>query len=416
MNLAKPQIDAVRAFGYTEPESRFLCLVAAHSGYFLVRQFLGFAGIGWGRRITRFRQKLKASCHARVFRLAQVGIAYHLSSHALYRQVGLENLGNHRQHEFDYIRTRIAILDFVLGNPENRYLETEEEKAAYFSSEQNVPGHDLPSQTCAARHTAKRGARYFTDRFPVFLPAEPAPQVVTFTYIQGPELNLGGFTHHLRTYLPLFRQLSEFRFLFLARTEAYFLKAAERFRDLVTIPLEPKPADDLLRYFRIRRAWDQGEYDSVSEDDLVFRNRAREHFAGDRFEHLYRVWKAGRVPESEIRRELEGSDKPHDVRFEAQVLTPIASPKSGVLRNRFKEEAMPIVTKAPAILTRQLHLEEPVSVLLDDYARFIDSSPDHVVNSVLKKTLWGDRDYRKWRNERRSLGGEKNARSTGSAA
>ena len=76
---------------------------------------------------------------------------------------------------------------------------------------------------------------------------------------------------------------------------------------------------------------------------------------------------------------------------------------------------MPIVTKPPAILARQLHLEEPVSALLDDYAKFIDSSPDHVVNSVLKKTLWRDQDYRKWRNERRSLDGEKNARLISSA-
>jgi hypothetical protein len=425
MSIAEPQIDAVRALGYTEQESRFLCLAVTHSGYFIVRQFLGFAGAYPGKCTTRFLQKLKASRHAHTYRLAQGGTAYHLSSQVLYRQVGFEDLRDHHEHEFDYIRTHIAILDFVLGNLENRYLETEQDKVAYFSSERNVPRHDLPSKTCAARY-AKPRIRYFTDRFPLFLPAEPAPPVVTFTYFQGPELSLAGFAHHLQTYLPLFRQLREFRFLFLARTEAHFQKAAERFRDLVTIPLEPKPADHLLRYFETRRAWEQAEYDSVTEDDLVFRNRAREHFRGARFEHLYRVWKSGRVSESEIRRELEGSDKPHDVRFETQVLAPITGPKSGralsrlrlagVLKDRFKEEAMPIIAKAPAILTRQLHLEEPVSVLLDDYAKFIDSSADHVVNSVLKKTLWGDRDYRKWRNERRSLDGEKNARSTGSAA
>lgn len=58
---------------------------------------------------------------------------------------------------------------------------------------------------------------------------------------------------------------------------------------------------------------------------------------------------------------------------------------------------MPIIKKAPAILTREVHMEEPVSVLLDEYAQFIESSPDHVLNSVLKKTLWRDQDYRKWR-------------------
>ena len=67
---------------------------------------------------------------------------------------------------------------------------------------------------------------------------------------------------------------------------------------------------------------------------------------------------------------------------------------------------MPIVKKAPDILTREVRMEEPVSALLDDYAQFIESSPDHVVNSVLKKTLWRDQDYRKWRNRRRSRTGE----------
>ena len=62
---------------------------------------------------------------------------------------------------------------------------------------------------------------------------------------------------------------------------------------------------------------------------------------------------------------------------------------------------MSIIKKAPAIKTREVHLEEPVNELLDDYARFIESSPDHVLNSALKKVLWRDQDYRKWREQRR---------------
>jgi hypothetical protein len=65
---------------------------------------------------------------------------------------------------------------------------------------------------------------------------------------------------------------------------------------------------------------------------------------------------------------------------------------------------MPIIKKAPAILTREVHMEEPVSALLDDYAQFLESSPDHVLNSVLKKTLWRDQDYRKWRDLRKAHG------------
>ncbi len=61
---------------------------------------------------------------------------------------------------------------------------------------------------------------------------------------------------------------------------------------------------------------------------------------------------------------------------------------------------MSIIKKAPGITTREVRLED--NELLEDYARFIESSPDHVVNAVLKKVLWRDQDYRKWRDQRRN--------------
>ena len=63
---------------------------------------------------------------------------------------------------------------------------------------------------------------------------------------------------------------------------------------------------------------------------------------------------------------------------------------------------MSIIKKAPTIQTREVRFEEPVNELVEDYARFIESSPDHVINAALKKVLWRDQDYRKWRDQRRS--------------
>jgi len=54
---------------------------------------------------------------------------------------------------------------------------------------------------------------------------------------------------------------------------------------------------------------------------------------------------------------------------------------------------------------------EPVRQLLEDYARFIESSPDHVVNTVLKKNLWRDQGYRKWREQQRAQSSERAAAS-----
>jgi hypothetical protein len=63
---------------------------------------------------------------------------------------------------------------------------------------------------------------------------------------------------------------------------------------------------------------------------------------------------------------------------------------------------MPLIKKAPAIVSLEVKVEESVKQLLEDYARFIDSTPDHVVNIVIKKNLWRDQDYRKWREQHRA--------------
>ncbi len=76
---------------------------------------------------------------------------------------------------------------------------------------------------------------------------------------------------------------------------------------------------------------------------------------------------------------------------------------------------MSVIKKSPAILSREFRLEEPVSLLLDDYAQFIESSPDHVLNSAIKKTLWRDQEYRKWREQKRNASGSAHRASDASA-
>ena len=39
MRLPQDHIERIATLGYTEPEARFLYLVATHSGYFTLRQF-----------------------------------------------------------------------------------------------------------------------------------------------------------------------------------------------------------------------------------------------------------------------------------------------------------------------------------------------------------------------------------------
>jgi hypothetical protein len=300
-------------------EARFLEIVLAHSGYFTSRQFLGFVAARHPKRTTRFANKLLAKRHGKRFRLGATAFVYHLLSEKLYRAIGHDE-PNRRQHGPAFVLRRLAILDFVLANPERSYLETERSKFAFFSRELGIkPGH-LPSKI-RPRTSGEPAIRYFTDGFPMFVRREQdSPPVVTFTFLQTEERNLVSFAHHLKTYSALFRELCEFRFLFVAQNEAHFLKARELFRTLIAVPLESNPADDLLRYFAIRKAWELEQYGALSEPDLLFRNAARERFAGERFDYYYRAWKAGRITESDIREILPGNRLPHTAHFEAQVL------------------------------------------------------------------------------------------------
>ena len=152
--------------------------------------------------------------------------------------------------------------------------------------------------------------------------------MVTFTCIQGPEVHLTEFVRYLEAYLPSFRQLSEFRFLYLARVELQFEKPKELFNSLVVIPLGFDASADLLRYFQVRVAWDLGRYTSITEADLIYRNQAKTRFVGQRFEHLYRGWKVGRITQADIRQEFGGGNQQAVMHFASEVLCRFA-PTSG---------------------------------------------------------------------------------------
>src|SRR6202451_2730001 len=149
--------------------------------------------------------------------------------------------------------------------------------------------------------------------------------VVTFTYVKEGQAAFADFVHHLESYLPLFRQLSDFRFLYVSRSNSWFVKATEIFHSLVKTPLESDIACDLIRYFRVRRAWDAKQYAAVTDADLIFRNEARKRFSGERFEGLYRALKSERITESAIRQQFAPNDRSRRVGFDTYLLQTNAS-------------------------------------------------------------------------------------------
>jgi len=54
------------------------------------------------------------------------------------------------------------------------------------------------------------------------------------------------------------------------------------------------------------------------------------------------------------------------------------------------------------MVKREYELQEPIAVAVEKYAAFIQSTPDHVVNSALKMVLWRDADFRRWRKQQQT--------------
>jgi hypothetical protein len=170
--------------------------------------------------------------------------------------------------------------------------------------------------------TSQPTLRYFVDKFPLFM-SSPRPgfsPVASFSYVDPGLETLTGFVTHLGQYQPLFRELADFRFIYVSSTGAHFEKATELFNAAVKIPLESDIAGDLIRYFRARSIWNSSEFRTLGKTDLLFFNEAKHRFADDRFEMLFKNWKAGRIADAELRAQFLSKVPTRKVHFETYLV------------------------------------------------------------------------------------------------
>ena len=109
------RVRALESLGLTPRQTRFIALVALHSGYCLRRQYSAFAGIRYGKNVCDFLEALVARRLAKRFtQRADRGHIYHLQARALYRALGEPEHRNRREASAALIARKIMVLDFVL--------------------------------------------------------------------------------------------------------------------------------------------------------------------------------------------------------------------------------------------------------------------------------------------------------------
>ncbi|MFZ3214746.1 MAG: hypothetical protein WA192_01685 [Candidatus Acidiferrales bacterium] len=296
--------DALRSFGYTQQEARFLYLVATHSGYFTCQQFLQFIETKPGKRSVAFAQKVLDKKHASAKEYLRHGRVFHLFSRNLYEAIGRENIRFRRIHSTEYVRTRLIALDFILRNQNFTYLETEEQKLTFFCEQMGINKKVLPRKRYSGAIKGDFTERYFVDKFPIFYnPSVSASPVVIFSFIDPGFESMDSFRTHLDAYLTLFTKLPQLRFYYIATRDTNFERANRLFRETFQRLWNPDSPSGLLQYFHTRRLWDDKQYGKLSNGDIEFLNQAQERFSDPGIEELYSKWRAGEVTGNFVRSE-----------------------------------------------------------------------------------------------------------------
>jgi len=317
MKFPETSIENLRGLGYTEDEARFLYIVATHSGYFSTRQFLEFTGAKSGDRSMAFTQKVLGKGHAIARLLLRNGRVYHLFSRIVYRAIGRENLRNRREHGLEHIRSRLAILDFVLGHLDYSYLETEREKIRYFFEQLSVPRQFLPTKRYTGAIHKKAAERYFVDNFPIFF--RPSSTVVNFTFIDPGWDSPASFENHLFAYSSLLRELHEVHLTYVATRSTRFEAARKMFLSMVDPP-KTDPGEEILHYFRLRKAWEAKKYALFSNDDIERLNELTQRFGKHPCQERYPAWKDGQVSGDMVRSQFRDLAPQQKVTFDAELV------------------------------------------------------------------------------------------------
>lgn len=283
------RVEAVRRFGFTDRQARFLVTVMAHSGSFLERQYCAFAGIARGQNSREFVGRLVARGFATAITPGHVrrGRIYHLHHRPLYEAIGQMNNRHRKPQTIGRMVQRLMILDGVLADRNCWWMGTENDKRTFLSTtrQMGIASPDYP--LIAFGSGPQKTVRYFPDKLPIGVRKRDLSQHV-FLYLVTKPLPVD-FRQFLLRHAELFRLVGTWTVRLLVPRNFWnsvaLYKAAVR--DELWTPMEPSITDQLKTFFRDRRQ--VGGH--ISEPSNEYLAKAFRQYGMARFASLYRAWR-----------------------------------------------------------------------------------------------------------------------------
>ena len=164
--------------GWTGQDAEWIALVCLHSGVFTRAQFCHYFD-SHRVRAFRFVQTLverKEAVESEWPIMNGGGKTCRISSKAIYRALGVENIRHRRKASKPVVMRRLLSLDFVLEHPGMNWLPGEQEKVEFFEK-LGLPRRLIPRRIYYG--VAGNQKRYFALKLPLAVD----PQTVSFAYV-----------------------------------------------------------------------------------------------------------------------------------------------------------------------------------------------------------------------------------------
>ena len=164
--------------GWTGPDAEWIALVCLHSGVFTRAQFCHYFDT-YRKQAHRFVKTLldrRAAVETDAIAFNGGGKTCRISSNAIYRALGVENIRHRRKASKPVVMRRLLSLDFVLEHPGMNWLPTEPEKVEFFET-LGLPCRLIPRRIYYG--VVGNQKRYFALKLPLAVD----PETVTFVYV-----------------------------------------------------------------------------------------------------------------------------------------------------------------------------------------------------------------------------------------
>lgn len=316
MTSSYDPIQELQKLGYTEREGAFLYLIGIHSGYFLRRQYLTFIEREDGAMVQRFLEKAVELLHVQAIEYATGRHIYHLKSKLIYRIFGQEDSQNRRVKGDRQIQARLMQVDYLLEHFGEQFLETSQQKVAFFQERLKVPLESLPE----TRYGNNGTVSYFPDRFPIAVKQEfgqSSPPLVTLVFIDDGLRSISAFVRWLEQYARLLRALRRAEIIYAAGNSRNFEDAEREFlrRFPVSAATSEMPGglEHFLNYLELRTRYDRN-LGGFSLHDLAVLHEGMKLYTSAEQRALLDAWKLGNTNEAKLRARFEPQTRQISVR------------------------------------------------------------------------------------------------------